>query len=301
MGYSENRKNYPSTKINDLYSDGCGDRYENKHYYNGFYIDLCGMSIEDYMTNPCCNCGGNGSTDSDPKINNRIIVKYTKQENGDIYYKAYASYAVASYIKVTITFSDNTVTELDLNAGNKESESEKGSEPQFNSIKLNITEDNDYKYNVVMESSKITYKIYNKAVLLSEFEKETFTVDDSFTVNAIENGKTLDITFSIPATDKNLTDSDLTEEELYEIYKTMEHCFVLCLPKSIYDSGKYSIKTEDGMDITNNFVDHKEDLFMINKGEYVFLDERSSNGEIEPYVPNYNEVLSYNYKLILNK
>ena len=34
--------------------------------------------------------------------------------------------------------------------------------------------DNDYIYSVVMESSRITYKIYNKAILLSDFEKEDF-------------------------------------------------------------------------------------------------------------------------------
>ena len=301
MGYSENRKKYPSTINNNLYSDGCGNTYEDKHYYNGFYIDLCGMSVEDYMTNPCCNCNGGGSG-SDAKLKNKITVKYVKDDDGNIFYTAYAAYAVASYIKVKITFSDNTITELDLNAGEKQSNAEKGSEPQFNSYTLNITEDNDYIYSVVMESSRITYKIYNKAILLSDFEKEDFLVDTAnFDSNSVENGNTLDITFSIPASDDDLSNSDMSEEELREYYKNFEHCFVLCLPKNIYDSKKYIITTLNGNDITGKFMNHKDDTVIINNGEYVLLDERSTDGNIEPYVPNFGKELIYNYKLGLSK
>lgn len=301
MGYSENRKKCPLVVNDSLYSDGCGNKYENKYYYNGLYVDLCGMSIEDYMTNPCCNCNGGGSG-SDSKLKNKITVKYVKDDNGDILYTAYATYAVTSYIKVKITFSDNTITELDLNAGDKQSNTKKGSEPQFNNYTLNITEDNDYIYSVVMESSKITYKIYNKAILLSDFDKEDFSVNTTiFNSNNIENGNTLDITFSIPSTDEDLSNSEMSEEELREYYKNFEHCFVLCLPKSVYDNKKYSIKTVDGTDITSKFINHKEDSFMINGGEYVLIDERSTDDNIEAYVPNYNEILTYNYKLVLSK
>ena len=78
MGYYN--KFNPSDKSN-FYTpvDGCGGTYEDKYYVNGMYVDLCGLSIEEYMKNPCC-CGGSGNNeDVDPvKPTNEILVKSFK-------------------------------------------------------------------------------------------------------------------------------------------------------------------------------------------------------------------------------
>ena len=52
MGYGGKNFNFFGyTDENGVVFDGCGNTSEDKHYYNGMYIDLCGMSVEEYMKN----------------------------------------------------------------------------------------------------------------------------------------------------------------------------------------------------------------------------------------------------------
>ena len=92
MGYSNNRNVLPLTEKNNFYTDGCGRNYESKYYVNGAYIDLCGLTPEEYMNNPCCGGNSNSGSNSGKAKNNIQIISY--EENGVIYYQAIADYPV---------------------------------------------------------------------------------------------------------------------------------------------------------------------------------------------------------------
>ena len=74
MGYSNNRNVLPLTEKNNFYTDGCGRNYESKYYVNGAYIDLCGLTPEEYMNNPCCGGNSNPGSNSGKAKNNIQII-----------------------------------------------------------------------------------------------------------------------------------------------------------------------------------------------------------------------------------
>lgn len=101
---------------NGLFLDWCGD--DTRYYYNGSYVDLCGMSPEDYMKNwSCCN-GGDNEGDSDNRTNavvlsqTPIIDSETGKEAIEIV--AMATKPVASELTVTVTveFIDEASNEI---------------------------------------------------------------------------------------------------------------------------------------------------------------------------------------------
>lgn len=291
MGYSSNTNFSPLTDSIGLVIDGCGDTHEKKYYVNGTYIDLCGMSIKDYMENPCCCNGGTGNSDGD-KLVNKILVKSFKDKSDFIYYQAIATFAVASYIKVTVTSTNGVVTELDLYAGETESIPEIGETIDFSEITLSVDMDDAYKYMLITEEEQSNHVIYNKAILLTELG----SFSEDFTTSLLEDGGTVDIDFIVPAGDVNYNEmTDITEFEQY----CMEHqyCFSLFLPKNIYDTKKYSI-TNYGTDITSNFIYNNE--ISIGGIAYIGIVEKATD-DIMPFVQLYNEENVYNYKLTLNK
>lgn len=293
MGYSSNTHFSPLTDKVNLYTDGCGNSYEDKYYVNGTYIDLCGLPVEEYMKNPFC-CGNNsGSSDEPVKPVNQIAVKTFDDENGVIYYQAFAQFAVASNIKVHVSSTTEVVTELDLYAGNTASQPEIGETYDFLVATISIEEDETYRYVMASEETKITYNIYTKAVLSSEVQDFT----DDFTKTVMEVGTTSDISFKINGTDFNYNDvTDITE--FNEFCLANVHSFVLYIPKDVYDKKVYTISNYGGSDITGKFVfKHEKD---IDNMKYVALAEEATT-DIMPFVPLYKEDIIYDYKLTLNK
>lgn len=293
MGYSSNTQFSPLTDKVNLYTDGCGNSYGDKYYVNGTYIDLCGLPVEEYMKNPFC-CGNNsGSSDEPVKPVNQITVKTFEDENGVIYYQAFAQFAVASNIKVYVSSTTEVVTELDLYAGNTASQPEIGETFDFLVATISIEEDETYRYVMASEETKITYNIYTKAVLTSAVQDFT----DDFTKTVMEVGTTSDIRFKINGTDFNYNDiTDITE--FNEFCLANVHSFVLYIPKDVYDKKAYTISNYGGSDITGKFVfKHEKD---IDDMKYVALAEESTI-DIMPFVPLYKEDIIYDYKLTLNK
>lgn len=294
MGYSKNKFS-PLTDDINLIIDGCGNTYEKKYYVNGTYIDLCGMTVEEYMKNPCCCNGGSGSGDNDEpsKILNEILVKSFNDENNVIYYQAYAQFAVTSNIQVTVVSTSGVATVLDLYVGDKKSLPEIGETLDFSEISLNVREDMNYEYMPVLESSKTAYDIYTNAVQLSN----TNVLIEDFDKQTMEEGTTVDIVFTIPGTDYNYYDIE-DMDEFHNFCVKNQYSLVLCIPKSLYDNKQYIISNYAGSDVTYKFNIEKE-LIIDNIG-YVYLVEKGTD-DIMPFVPLYNEELVYEYKLTLNK
>ena len=95
---------------NGVFLDWCGD--DTRYYYNGSYLDLCGMSPEEYMKNwSCCDGDDNGDNEGDVPTNpreNPIILSQspTVTETGEpaVMLMAKASKPTASDVTVTITY-----------------------------------------------------------------------------------------------------------------------------------------------------------------------------------------------------
>ena len=287
MGYDNNR----ISPFDNFYSDGCGCKNEEKYYVNGTYIDLCGLPVEEYMKNHCCGGGGNNDNDVVKPIN-EIYVKSFKNENGEILYQAFSKFAVTSNIKISASSTNNILTVLDLYIGDTQTEPENGDTEDFLSVSISVQEDENYQYIIMTESSKVISDVYLTTMLLSE----SGSFSENFQKITMENGTTTDIIFTIPSTDVDC--NDMEEEELETFCEINQHCFVLCLPKSIYDKNAYSISNSIGEIITNKFVYDK--TFNINNVEYIYLKE-SATTDMSPYVPIYKEDLVYEYKLTLNK
>lgn len=295
MGYSSNKRFSPLTDSIGVVIDGCGDTYENKYYVNGMYIDLCGMSIEDYMSNPCCgNC--NGDSDVVTKPVNKITVKSFENEAGEIYYQAYATFAVTSNMKISVTSTTGVLTELEIYAGQMKSEPERGETLELMSFNLNITEDDNYTY-VANNGTIVTSDIYVATLHVRELSELDATDILKFAMTSMEPNTTLDLKFIIPATDVNYNlFDDIDEFERFCIDN--QYCFAVVLPKTIYDKKQYVINNYGGSDVTKNFV-QEGSVFTVNDKEVVCLVEKAKD-DIMPFVPLYNEELSYEYKLTLN-
>lgn len=274
---------------------------EEKYYYNGVYIDLNGLPIEEYMKSPFCNCNGGGSEDEpeNSKQKNQITVLTKKGDNdGKIYYQAKSEFPVTSFIEVTVTSTTNTKTVLEIHVGDSESEIEEGDTIDILSVKLNINEDDTYRYAVILQDVN-EYIIYMKAV--PESEELTNPNEQGFNEITLKLNDTDDIIFTIPATDIDINNFE-TEDELNEYIMNNQYRLVLVLPKKIYMEKKYMIYNSINADITNKFLLIENKTVIINNIEYIYVYEGAKDEEtMTSFVPQYNEDTLYKYKLSLIK
>jgi hypothetical protein len=300
MGYSNNRNVLPLTDKNNFYTDGCGRNYESKYYVNGAYIDLCGLTPEEYMNNPCCGGNSNPGSNSGKAKNNIQIISY--EENGVIYYQAVADYPVTSTIKIRVV-NDNTesITELDIYAGNLQSEPEVAESITIKDASIDIDEDDVFEYvpNIkddsdVPEDTK--YNVYVDTLHLNEVKSLTIDKIKLLPLYSIEDGTTIDMKFTIPATDVNI--NDMEDDEYNQFCEDNQYAFVIILPKKTYENKNYSIFNYGGVNIMDNF--QYESSYTIDNENYVCIVEKAKE-DIMPYIPRYNEDLIYEYKLTIKK
>jgi len=295
MGYSSNQRFSPLTDNINLVIDGCGNTYEEKYYVNGAYIDLCGLPIEEYMKSPCC--GGSGDSGGDGKTVNKITVISYQDEKGTIFYKAVAKFPVTSNIKIEVMSGAGIITELDIYAGNLESEPEIGETLEITGAKADVVEDENFQYVTITGEEKKPHEVYYTAMLRVQLENLTSDSIKTFNVITMSDDTTSDLRFVIPGTDINYNEmTDMAEFDKFCIEN--EHCLVLVLPKITYDDKAYIISNYGGSDITNkfSFVAYA----VIDGVDYVILSEKADD-DIMPFVPLYNEELVYNYKLTFDK
>lgn len=300
MGYASDKKFSTYTDNIKLVIDGCGNSHEDKYYVNGMYIDLCGLPIKEYMSNPCCGGGSGTNPDVNTKCKNNIIV--TSYEKDDyIYYKAVADYPVSSNIKIRVVNSETgSVTELEIYIGETESEEEIGESLKIENITLNIEEDDDFQYIPLINGEEPnpenkSYTVYISALHLDEINNLSSETINSLQSISINQGNTVKLQYIIPATDINY--NDFKDEEFLEFCEKNQYGLILILSKELYDSSAYSIYNYSGVDMKNNFKLNKN--YIINEKEFVCLIEKAVD-DIFPYVPLFEEDLMYEYKLTLN-
>ena len=306
MGYSNNRVFLPLTESNNFYSDGCGGTNESKYYVNGAYIDLCGLTPEEYMNNPCCGGGSNSGSGSDSdsgssKLKNNIkVISY--EENGLIYYQAIADYPVASTIKIRVTNEEtDTVTELDIYVGETQSEPEVGESIIIKDTSVDVKEDDEFEYiPTIKDDSNVPedtmYNVYIETLHLDEVKGLTVEKIKSLPLYEMEDGSTINMKFTIPGV--NVDVNNMEEDEFNQFCEENQYAFVVILPKTVYDNKIYNVFNYGGGDITDKF--QYETLYTIDEKDFVCVIEQAKD-DIMPYVPLYNEDLIYEYKLTMKK
>jgi hypothetical protein len=294
----KNTKKNTFLKLTDemgLIIDGCGKSYDEKFYYNGTYIDLCGLSPEEYMkTHFCCGGESNNNPSTPSKVQNKITVHVTLDEDNEvIYYQAFASFPVTSNIKVSVSSLNNIVTELDIFAGEKQSLAEVGETLEITSVSLDTTEDDNYKYEGVIGGELMEYNIYFGTLLKSELNKVNEILSD-FESLVMTLNTTVDATFVVPATDVNY--NNVSDEEFNDFCQKNQYSFVIVLPTEIYVNKQYFITNYNGDNIKAKFV-NEGSLSILGK-EYTILAEYGTD-DITPFVPLYNEENTFTYKFSL--
>jgi hypothetical protein len=160
------------------------------------------------------------------------------------------------------------------------------------SVTLSVYEDDTYQYVSVIEGSKSSYDIYNKAILLTDIG----SFSDDFNMTTMDTDSTIDINFTIPAGSINYNEFE-TEEEFMQYCNEHQYCLSLYIPKEFYDKNKYMISNYGGSDVTKNFIFNN--YLTISDIEYACIVEKAKD-DIMPFVQLYNEELVYEYKLTLN-
>lgn len=296
MGYTSKNKFSPLTDIIGLVIDGCGNDYNDKHYYNGKYIDLCGLPVEEYMKNPCCGGGGSGDNPTPSKTKNQItVVAIQDEETGMIFYRAKASYAVTSNLKIQVESTTGVITELDIYAGEIESKPEVGDSMEIVTIKLDVTEDDNYKYVPLKEGEIMEYDVYGGSLLKSWLPSINEGDIKGFSNFKMTPNTTVDLKFIVPATDFNY--NNVSDEIFNKFCEENQYSFVLILPSSIYNENKYTITNYGGDDVKGKFG--KEGNITFGDEDFVVLAEYGKD-DIMPYVPLYNEEHMFEYKFTLN-
>ena len=301
MGYSSNKKFSATSDMIGVVIDGCGNTYEDKYYVNGAYIDLCGLPVEEYMNNPCCgNCGGDSDSDLPDGKKKNVIKVEAYEQDGYIYYRAIATYPVASVLKIRVVSSgDGNVTELDIFPGDTESKPEIGDTINIATVSINVTEDDYFQYiptNGNETPDEVTHIIYTATLHIDDIKNLTGDSIENLQPLTMETGTTVDINFTIPGTDVNYY--DIETDEFEEFCKNNQYGFVLAIPKKIYDNKSYNIINYGGSDVSYKFV--LDSAHETSLGEYVCLVEKATD-DIMPYVPFYKEDINYEYKLTLTK
>lgn len=292
MGYSSYKKYQTFTDDKNVVIDGCGNTYEDKYYYNGTYIDLCGLPIEEYMKNHffCDNNTGGGSTNSKPT--NKITIE-SYEEEGIVYYRAVSTVPVTEKLKISVMSNDGSTTVLDIEIGETTSKPEKGETLDIKNVSLNVYEDDTYVYSTQIKVNKSMYKIYSKSLLLNEFNNITNLINE-FNSFETEVNKTKEITFIIPGTDYNY--NDVEEEEFNKFVEENQYCFVLCLPNNVYENKQYFIYLDE-INNTDSFINKK--TIDIKGEKYIVLVKQAEVGNEAAFTPSYQEENSFVYKLTL--
>ena len=104
---------------NGIFLDWCGDNV--RYYYNGSYVDLCGMTPEEYMKRWCCG-GGSGNTDEPTTSRKNAIVlsqESSATETGQpaILLTAKSVYPTASDVTLTVTYEYIDVNSNEVKTG----------------------------------------------------------------------------------------------------------------------------------------------------------------------------------------
>lgn len=177
------------------------NRVEERHYWNGAFIDLCNLSAEDYAKTIFVT-SGSGNADTPSKQNNPITVQqvtYTDENGEQVYaYKAVAKQPVTSEVVVEMTVRDEFGGEetvvITVPVGSSTSEAVPtrmpmmmSRPPQVVTSDYNPKEDDKFEYDTVLpEEAPILPTAYTITMIAGKID----TISDEELVTKLrENGE----------------------------------------------------------------------------------------------------------------
>ena len=296
MGYSSKKNFSPLTDDIGLIIDGCGNSHEKKYYVNGMYIDLCGLSVEGYMTNPCCGGSNSGEVTPSKSQNKITVTSVVDEESGVIYYQANASYPVTSTLKISVKSSTGVVTELEIYVGETQSKQEVGESVDILTVVLDVTEDDNYKYVPTIEGNVMEYMVYVGTPVKSYLNNLSGAKVQEMDSVSMSLDATIDITFIVPGTDVNY--NAMNDADFEAFCEENQHAFVIAMPTELYENGLYAIANYGGDDMKEKFV--RAGNVTIDSVGYTVISEYGVE-DIMPYVPLYGQDNEFIYKFSLIK
>ncbi len=278
--YSEIIKN---SKEKGILLDFCGS--DERHYYNGLYTDLCGMSVEDYINSTLHVCGTNnngGTTEPVKKIN---TITFTL--NSEKYLVVYANNAPKTDITISFVCEGN---ELNVTIPSNNAEiittnyKPTGETINIENVGITPTEDENYKYGdykindvAIVKNYTMYYNMVNILNIGSVSETDIVNYD-----NVVLSETEQDITFILPASKENV--DDLSDEEYIKWESNNSYNKIIAVPIDLY-TDENNIKFNyliNGVDAFIGF--EKIKTIAINSVDYVILvdkDDVSSNSTME--------------------
>ena len=180
--------------------DVCGT--SERYYTWGSFIDLCGMSVEDYMKEASCGGGGNGQQSGGTQTKNTITLSMQPGSDGTYHVKAVAEKVSEADVIVSFNMEGVGQQVIVIPAGAKEVvstvSSADGSKYAIISGAVATSEDERYKYSV-----KNTIETgYFELVIIKDGEKtvETVKYDTNVTVPVLDDKYGYDPVYTINTT-----------------------------------------------------------------------------------------------------
>lgn len=287
MGYTSYKIFTALTDDKGVIIDGCGNTHEDKYYFNGMYIDLCGLPIEEYMKNPWfCNNSG-GSTPS--KQENIILITYTEAPDNKYEYQAVSTYPVETDMQIKVVSPSGTMF-LTIPRGKTASEKEVVATNDYDDVELNVTEDDKYVYVSNVGGSSDFHTVYSMVLLAREISAVDSAVIRKGESFKLKNDEFVQMTYVITAS--NLPTDDMADEEFAQYVIDYEHALGFSLPKELYDNGRYSLKTLVGDEKTSEFISDGK-TYIIDEKPYVFLYNRKEGSTALVAAASSDKVFEY--------
>lgn len=266
--------------------DYCGS--DERYYFNGVYVDLCGMSADDYMksTQFDCECTG-GTTPSDTATTKEtitILFTYTKNEDGTFTSIVEANPAPKQDIEVSYIIQSNDDGEIPINGIITPSENPfiytgmtfksmyniVGEEQH--SIDVN---DNEYYDEVILETGdEIAYYGFINSTALTEISSYDFSTLFNNTIN----DELTEVTLTLPEWNGEGNDpGNMDESEYAEFCKNNSYILALLFNEDDWDNNNVVITDPSENDITNTFVKIANNI-TINSGNFCVVAKMNDSG-----------------------
>lgn len=176
------------------------NRIEERHYYNGMFIDLCNLPAEEY-TKTIFVTSGSTSTDDTSKTKNVMSVRETKGINSygvEVHgYQAFATKPVASRMVIKMKVQDSFDGEEDIELVIEEGASESNiyltmidaqmKAPTIITSNYEPKEDDKYEYDTKLPEKEPDYPMaYSITMLKNDFDAIS---NDELATKLLESGK----------------------------------------------------------------------------------------------------------------
>lgn len=270
--YKEIIKN---SKQKGILLDYCNS--DEKYYYNGIYIDLCGLPVNDYINSTLLKCNNSGENDTPTnKKKNTLIFTY----NDDGYLIAYFQFIPKIDLTVKCTCENNEIV-FNFNSGsNNKINSNYKLQNLYNIVINNVnimpSEDETYTYgtfNIVNKQKEDIVNVYNLNALLNfnDIDNASNTVISDMTKTIIKNDDTITINYTRPADDT----SNVGDDEYDEWVKNNSYITPIIIEKEAFDNNLVTIYNALQMELNNSL--YEIDTIVIDGKTYSILTEFVEN------------------------